>query len=323
MAKWDYGYDKAGNRTSENVDGVGTTTYSYNAANQLTSLTPPGGSARSFTYDAIGNELTNGNGRTLEYNVRDQTTGITSTSGGIKTLLAYSGASQDDAVLEGSTTIQNNVLGIGIAGSTHYTRDESGTLLGQRTTSLDRQYVVADRLGSVLALTDTSGNVSKSYDYDPYGNTTSTGGTGADSRFRYAEGWLSTGGLYHFGARYYDPSVGRWTQRDPLDQTGDLREGNLYNYAGLDPINSVDRLGLWRCGFRAPTARERKKLGVPPGAVIPRPQTCREHRNGLGLQDLVCGVVGTAAGAATAAITKHPGWSASVGFSAGLLCAAA
>jgi RHS repeat-associated protein len=249
VAKWDYGYDNVGNRMSENVHGTGTTTYSYNNANQLTSLTLPGGSARSFTYDAAGNELTNGNGRTLEYNVRDQTTGITPTSGGVKTILAYAGASQDDAVLEGSTTIQNNVLGLGIAGGTtpsYYTRDENGTLLGQRTTTLDRQYVVVDRLGSVLALTDTTGAVSKSYDYDPYGNTRSSSGTGSESRFRYAQGWLSAGGLYHFGARYYDPTVGRWTQRDPLDQTGDLTEGNPYTYVGADPVNAVDLSGTHR-----------------------------------------------------------------------------
>lgn len=255
VAKWDYAYDKAGNRTSENVHGAGTTTYGYNAANQLTSLTPSGGGTRTFTYDNVGNELTNGSGRTLEYNVRDQTIGITPTSGGIKTILAYSGASQDDATLEGSTTIQNNVLGIGIAGGsapTYYTRDESGTLLGQRTSSLDRQYVVADRLGSVIGLTDTAGTLSKTYEYDPYGNTTASAGTGADSRFRYAQGWLSVGGLYHFGARFYDPSVGRWTQRDPLDQTGDLQEGNLYGYVGGDPVNLTDTAGRKGVGYCPP-----------------------------------------------------------------------
>jgi RHS repeat-associated protein len=248
IAKWDYAYDKAGNRTSVNQHNVGTTTYSYNAANQLTSRTPPGGSAQTFTYDNVGNELTNGNGRSLEYNVRDQTVGITPTSGGTKTILAYSGATQDDATLEGTATIQNNVLGIGIEGGTtptYYTRDEKGTLLGRRTATT-RHYYVVDRLGSVIGVSDLAGDISRSYRYDPYGNVVAAVGPGTESRFRYVSGWLSAGGLYHFGARYYDPTVGRWTQRDPLDQTGDLSEGNPYSYAGNDPINHADPAGTVR-----------------------------------------------------------------------------
>ena len=52
------------------------------------------------------------------------------------------------------------------------------------------------------------------------------------------------GGLVHFGQRYYDPQIGRWTQPDPLDQTGNLREGNRYAYVGGDPINASDPRGL-------------------------------------------------------------------------------
>jgi len=37
--------------------------------------------------------------------------------------------------------------------------------------------------------------------------------------------------------------VGRWTQPDPLDQTGNLKEGNLYLYVGADPVNLIDPSG--------------------------------------------------------------------------------
>lgn len=43
--------------------------------------------------------------------------------------------------------------------------------------------------------------------------------------------------------RYYDRQTGRWTQQDPLDQAGDLREGNRYAYVGGDPINATDPSG--------------------------------------------------------------------------------
>ncbi len=45
-------------------------------------------------------------------------------------------------------------------------------------------------------------------------------------------------GLYHVGAREYDPRTGRWLQRDPIDvASGDP---NLYRYCGNDPINTGD-----------------------------------------------------------------------------------
>jgi uncharacterized protein RhaS with RHS repeats len=44
--------------------------------------------------------------------------------------------------------------------------------------------------------------------------------------------------LYHFGARYYDPAIGQWTQHDPSGQ-----DANAYAYADGDPINRVDPSG--------------------------------------------------------------------------------
>jgi pimeloyl-ACP methyl ester carboxylesterase len=45
----------------------------------------------------------------------------------------------------------------------------------------------------------------------------------------------------YYRARYYDPAVGRFTQRDPIGLAGGL---NLYGYVGGDPINRVDPWGL-------------------------------------------------------------------------------
>ncbi len=39
---------------------------------------------------------------------------------------------------------------------------------------------------------------------------------GVSNPFKYAAGYLDTSGYYQFGDRYYDPTLGRWTQQDPV-----------------------------------------------------------------------------------------------------------
>jgi hypothetical protein len=89
----------------------------------------------------------------------------------------------------------------------------------------------------VTAKTNSSGAVSARYDYDPTVLVTCRRpapqarltSDRESSATRVATGPL--GGMYHFGQRFYDPAGMRWTQPDPLDQTGDLREGNRYSYS--------------------------------------------------------------------------------------------
>ena len=66
-----------------------------------------------------------------------------------------------------------------------------------------------------------------------------------DNPWRYASGYLdSSTGLYKFGARYDDPTIGRWTQQDPLaGRLSDPTSLNRYGYAEDDPVNLVDPSG--------------------------------------------------------------------------------
>ncbi|WP_331715030.1 RHS repeat-associated core domain-containing protein, partial [Auraticoccus cholistanensis] len=47
----------------------------------------------------------------------------------------------------------------------------------------------------------------------------------------------------HYGARYYDPTTGTFTQQDSLDAPLDPLNANRYAYAGNDPINNTDPTG--------------------------------------------------------------------------------
>jgi RHS repeat-associated protein len=65
--------------------------------------------------------------------------------------------------------------------------------------------------------------------------------SGVDNPYRYStKEWDEKSGLYYFGARYYSPEIGRWTQRDPA---GTVDGVNLYLYASNDPVGSADTWG--------------------------------------------------------------------------------
>jgi RHS repeat-associated protein len=118
------------------------------------------------------------------------------------------------------------------------TRDPVGGLIGFRDNTGNRYYYLTDNLGSVLRVIDSSGVAVNSYSYDPFGVTTSSS-AGVAQPFGYTGAHTNPAtGLLHLGARYYDPTLGRFTQPDPSRQ-----ETNDYLYAGGTPINHVDPTG--------------------------------------------------------------------------------
>jgi len=227
------------------------TQYGIGAANRLlsfaTTANPPGGPtpSASYTYDANGNEI--GGSRTWAYNPRNQATTAPATSASGTLAQTFLGEGQAERVSEGAATFRYNRLGLSsrndASGTTYVTRDNNGRVVSERSGVGTRRYYAFDGLGSTVSLTDASGNETSSYSYDPFGNRVAGAG-GAEAMFQFAGGYRMPNGLYHFGQRYYDPVVGRFTQQDPLDQVADLRQGNRYLYAGSDPVNLVDPTGL-------------------------------------------------------------------------------
>jgi len=254
-ASWLYCYDPVGNRTGESTTPGATcstpsTTYGYNAADELTSRN---GSSTGWSYDPNGNELSGlgATTRTAEtYSPSDQL--ISLTSNGTTTPYRYAGLGNTERVTAGTTTYQNGEEGLAnqTVGSTttSWTRDPAGTLISQRTSGASYYYLY-DGQGSIVGLVNNAGGKIDSYSYDPYGVARSTSETVANP-WRYTGGYLDNStGIYHFGARYYHPGLGRFTQLDPSGQdTG-------YVYGDDNPANEADPSGL-------------SQVGVPAGYLI-------------------------------------------------------
>src|SRR5208282_3848187 len=125
-------------------------------------------------------------------------------------------------------------------------------------------YYHADGNGNITYLEDSSQDLAASYEYDPYGNTLSSSGPLASAnthRFSSKE-YMAGPGLYYYLYRFYDPSLERWLNRDPIgdqmflyqltkDTGEDIRLAYLssldapYLFVHNSPLDWIDADGLY------------------------------------------------------------------------------
>ena len=95
---------------------------------------------------------------------------------------------------------------------------------------------LTDGLGSTTVITDGSGTVTGTYEYDAFGTVRLQ--TGATTEWSYTGEQNDPTGLEYLRARYYDASTGRFLSQDPMPLL------QRYAYANDNPANLVDPSGL-------------------------------------------------------------------------------
>jgi RHS repeat-associated protein len=93
-------------------------------------------------------------------------------------------------------------------------------------------------------LTDTTGNVTDTYDYDAFGNLIHSTGTTPNNYLFAGEQFDPDLHLYYNRARYLNTSTGRFWSMDMHEgDDEDPTSLHKFGYAGADPVDALDRSG--------------------------------------------------------------------------------
>jgi RHS repeat-associated protein len=269
-------YDKNGNRLTER-NGISpgvTTTSTYDSSDRLTGQQIGTGTITVPSYDADGNMITDGNGRTWTYGLDGLTRSITTPTN--TTTYGYDG--------DGRRLTSNVTAGTGAGSNTAYTWDANaplamlvgistdpdgagptaatassirydaggvGTALNQTSAGTTNWYA-HDPLGSITDLTSSAGVITRSQDWTPYGTTRAPIGapatpTGPLPILGWTGALPDTDTTWHLRARQYDPTVGTFITRDPAGMTGSAGYqgwyGTPYGYVTGRAAYAIDPSG--------------------------------------------------------------------------------
>jgi RHS repeat-associated protein len=116
-----------------------------------------------------------------------------------------------------------------------------GQIVKNATTNrMHFQYYLQDHLGNVRVMIDSIGAIQQQTDYLAFGSVISYSNLTKNKYLYEGKEYQADANWMDFGARMYNPSIGRWFNADPMSQMA-----SPYDYNGGDPINRIDPDGRW------------------------------------------------------------------------------
>ena len=236
-----YTHDAVGNRTRVATTGQTLFSMQYDAANRLTTS--------GYSHDPNGN-LTTTPDATYTYDAANRVTSSTTSAG--TTTYGYDGWGNlvrvttngvvHDLVLDEAAGLPQVLGTVSANGTTRVARDGAGLL--HQTTNAQASTLLTDLVGSVRQGITPSGTTLFSQAFTVDGVPRSHSGS-ATSAFGFTGEWTNPlDGLVYLRARHYLPTLGRFIQRD-TDSGSGLAPASLHRYAYVDnnPATWTDPTG--------------------------------------------------------------------------------
>lgn len=269
-----YEYDANGSMTSRVVNGT-TYTLTYDMENRLTAITGDSLSAR-YIYDGDGKRVLSVVGDTRTLYIGDYFEAQVGSTAQYPleeppTLTNYSMCHDNrcsrvflPAIINATTPVLPLGMTQGNFGNTYY-HTHAGTpqtgvkwltyysgggarvAVREKSGSSDLiSYLLQDHLGSTTRAVDSQGVVTARMLYKAWGETRVPSGSAPamPTMRRYTGQYEAETGLYFYGARFYDPSLGRFAQADTfIPQPGNPISWDRYAYINNSPLNGTDTTG--------------------------------------------------------------------------------
>lgn len=116
----------------------------------------------------------------------------------------------------------------------------------QDNTGSRTSYYHGDHLDSTNVVTDENGQVKELVEYVPFGGMSRHEVYAGSTNHYFTGKELDETGLYYYGARYYNPTIGRFITPDSMVQApGNPQTLNRYTYANNNPVVLTDPNGHW------------------------------------------------------------------------------